>query len=339
MTALDFLANPTKYKPQPVYALVGDDDFLKRKSRELLARTLLGDADPELALSTFAGDRATFREVRAELDTLPFVGDRRVVAVEGADKFVSDCRAQLEGYLAKPSKVGTLIIDASKKALPATSKIAKALPTAAKIECESPTSNKLRDVQNWVRAWANQEHGKPIATAAADLLVDRVGPHLGQLDQELAKLAAGVEKPEIAAADVDRLVANSHEGDTFKILDAIADGRAADGFAVLGQLFRDGDDEMKILGGLAFQLRKLGQVAERVAAGDSLGQAMDAANVTKWPAARQGIERQLRHLGLRRARQIPDWLVEINLGLKGGSELPRRMQLELLLTKFARPRG
>ena len=338
MDALDFLAEPTKYKPQPTYALIGDDDFLKRKSRELLIKTLLGDDDADLALSTFTGDKALFREVRAELDTLPFVGERRIVAVENADKFITDSRAQLELYLTKPSKVGTLILDASKKVLPATSKLAKALPAAAKIMCESPASNKLRDVMNWVRVWCPREYKKEIATAAADLLVDRVGPHLGQLDQELAKLAAAVEKPEIMAADVDRLVSNSREGDTFKILDAIADGRSPEGFAVLAQLFRDGDDEMKILGGLAFQLRKLGQVAERVAMGDSLGTAMDAANVTKWPAARQGIERQLRHLGLRRARQIPDWLVEINLGLKGGSELPRRMQLEMLLTKFAKPR-
>lgn len=338
MDALEFLANSTKYKPQPMYVLVGDEDFLKRKCRERLITFLLEDVDPELALTMFSGDKIAFREVRAELDTMPFLGERRIVSMESADKFISDHRNQLENYISQPSRVGILILESTKKALPTTSKLVKALPTAAKIACESPSSHKLRDVQNWVQAWSASEYHKPMATAAADLLVDRIGPVLGQLDQELAKLAAAVEKPEISAADVDRLVTHSREGDTFKILDAIADGRVNEGFSVLARLIRDGDDEMKILGGLAFQLRKLGQVAERVAAGDSLGIAMDAANVTKWPAARQGIERQLRHLGLRRARQIPDWLVELNLGLKGGSELPRKMQLELLLAKFAQSR-
>ena len=266
------------------------------------------------------------------------MGDRRVVVIEAADPFVSTYRAQLEAYVAAPSKVGALVFDCTKKAAPTTSKLAKALPAAAKIACEAPNPNKLRDVAAWAAGWCQARYGKSLSADAAEVLVERVGATLGLLDKELDKLSSSVTTPDIGPADVDRLVARSRVGDVFRILDAAADGRAPEAFRLLGERLRDGDDELAILGALGYQLRKLAATARLVHLGEPLGPAMDAAGVAKWPVARHGVETQLRHLGLSRAMQLSDWLVDINLGLKGGSPLPRRMQLELLLTKFAKPR-
>jgi DNA polymerase-3 subunit delta len=76
-----------------------------------------------------------------------------------------------------------------------------------------------------------------------------------------------------------------------------------------------------------------------VAQGQSLGPAMDAAGVQRWPKARESFERQVKYLGRRRLDQLPEWLVEINLGLKGGNPLPPRLQLERLVVRLARPRA
>ena len=69
-----------------------------------------------------------------------------------------------------------------------------------------------------------------------------------------------------------------------------------------------------------------------------LGSAMDAAQVMTWEGKRINFEKQLRHLGRRRLEKLSEWLVEINVGLKGGNPLPERVQVERLIVMLARPR-
>jgi DNA polymerase-3 subunit delta len=66
-----------------------------------------------------------------------------------------------------------------------------------------------------------------------------------------------------------------------------------------------------------------------------LGPALAQAGVP--PFAIRGAEQQIRHFGKRRVERIYDWLLEVDSGLKGGSELPPRLQLERLLIQLARP--
>lgn len=335
MDALAFLAKPKK---QPVFALVGDEDFLKRQCREAITKLTLGDADPTFAVTADPGDKLDWSGVRNDLDTLPFLAPARVVIVEEADKFVTEHRPQLEQYAAAPSKSGVLVLEV--KAFPDTTKLAKALPDAAKLQCKAPPEWKAAEwAAGFAGNWCATCHGKTLTPDAAAALVDRVGPSLGLIDQELAKLATAVgAKPKIEPADVERLVGRSRAANVFRILDHIGAGRPADAIKVLHELFEEGEDPLAILGPLTYTLRQLAGVNRHVAAGLSKGPAMDAAGVPKWPQKRQELDRLLNHLGRRRLDVLPEWLVEINLGLKGGSPLPPRLQLERLVVRLARPR-
>jgi DNA polymerase-3 subunit delta len=334
MDALPFLS-ATNPKRQPVYALTGDDDFLKRLARDRILAIALGDADPDLAVTVFTGDKLDFSTLRNELDTQPFLAPCRVVIVENADPFVTDHRQSLEQYVAKPSPVGVLLLDV--KTFPETTKLAKALPDAAKIICKALPPYKLG---SWCIDWAKTRHAKKLAPDAADLLVELVGSDMGLLDQELGKLAVAVgARPGITAEDVERFVGRSKAADVFRILDAIGEGKPGEALSILEELFAEGEDPMAILGPLTAQLRKLAAVwrlhhREKQA----LGPAMDAAGVPRWPKARESTERQLKHLGGRRLDKLTEWLAEINLGLKGGNALPERVQVERLIVQLARPR-
>ena len=229
---------------------------------------------------------------------------------------------------------GVLILDV--KAFPETTKLAKALTDGAKISCKSPAPAKLAD---WCCSWAKAGHQKKLGRDAAMMLLELVGTSMGQLDQELEKLAVAIgPKAEIAGEDVLKLVGRSRAANVFHILDAVGDGKPQVAMTILHQLFAEGEDPLAILGALTSNLRKLATVGRHAAMGQSLGPAMDAAGVASWPQARQSAERQIKHLGMRRLQELPAWLIEINLGLKGGSPLPPRMQLERLLVKLARPR-
>lgn len=334
MDALAFLDKIGKATRLPIYVLAGDEDFLKRACRDAIVAKVVGDGDPEFAVSSYSGDKLDLSTVRNELETLPMFAPCRVVVVDAADPFVTANRESLERYFAKPSSAGVLILDV--KTFPETTKLAKALTDGAKLACKPPPPGKLIE---WCCTWAKAGHKKRLGRDAAGLLVDLVGGSMGQLDQELEKLAVAIgERPEIALEDVDKLVGRSRTANVFHILDAVGDGKPAAAIGILHRLYDEGEVPLAILGALTSNLRKLATVGRLVAMGQSLGPAMDAAGVASWPQARQSAERQVKHLGIRRLKEIPDWLIEINLGLKGGNPLPEKMQLERLLVKLARPR-
>lgn len=328
MDALAFLESEPGATPRPVYVLYGDEDFLKRQALAALRRRVLGRDGDDFSFSTHPGDKASYAAVFDELQTLPFGSPRRLVVVENADPFVTRYRTVLEKYVAKPSGTGVLVLEV--KAWPGNTRLAKLLDSASTLVCKAPPAYKLAD---WCVAWAKSEYGKQLATSAARLLVDLAGPEMGPLDQELAKLAAYAAKAvRIEAADVDRLVGNSRAANVFKIFDAVGAGRAGEALAILNRLFDQGEEPIRILGAFSMQLRRLAQVAQLTGQGRSLAQAMDEAGLP--PFARPGIDQQLRHLG-RRTDDLYDWLLEVDVGLKGGSQLPPRTLLERLLIRLA----
>jgi DNA polymerase-3 subunit delta len=217
------------------------------------------------------------------------------------------------------------------KLWPANTRLAKLVDPAATIVCKAPQAYL---VPRWCAQWAKAQHGKQLAPAAAELLVELVGPEMGLLDQELLKLAIYVgDRPGIEVDDVDRLVGSSRAETTWKIFDAIGAGQTAEALTILNRLFDQGEEPLKILGGFGYQLRRLAKTARLHQQGMPLSAAMETAGVNAY--GRKGFEQQLRHLGPRRAARLYDWLLEANSGLKGGSVLPPRMLLERLVIRLA----
>lgn len=328
MESLTFLTRPPQGQPLPMYVLAGDEDFLKRQVLAVLKPWVLGSEDA-FGFSSYEGKEADFGQVKDELDTLPFLCPRRLVVVERADPFVTKFRANLEKYAAQPSAQGVLVLDVH--TFPATTRLAKQLASAT-IACKAMTAARL---PAWCSQYVTAKHGQQLTQPAAQLLVDLVGNDMGQLEQELAKLAIYVGPGKrIDVDDVDLLVGRSQTANVFKVFDAIGAGRPGEALAILDDLLGDGEDPFRILGAFSLQLRRLGQVARLLVQKVKMSEAFDRAGVPAWPAARQSCEQQLRHLGRQRAERIFDWLLEVDLGFKGSSPLPPRTQLERLIVRL-----
>lgn len=330
MDALAFLERGGKAKVQPVYVLHGDEDFLKRQAFLVLRRLVLDTEDGDFGLAIHDGEKAPFAAVRDEVGTLPFLGSRRLVLVENADAFVTRHRAALEKYVAEPISTGVLVL--AVRTWPASTRLAKLVSDPATVACKGPASHRLAD---WCTRWAQQSHGKELPSAAARLLVDLVGTEMGVLDQEIAKLAVYVGKaPRIETADVDRLVGSSRAESIWKIFEAVGAGQSSAALAILDSLLVQGEEPLRILGAFSLQLRRLAQAARLHFQGQPLGAALEQAGIA--PFARQAGEQQLRHLGRRRIDRLYDWLLEVDLGLKGSSQLPPRALLERFVARLAR---
>jgi DNA polymerase III subunit delta len=339
--ALEFLATKRKASPPGVCVAFGDEPFLKRLVLAELRRRVLGDdgksADAEFSLTTFSGRTAELRKVLDELDTVAlFGGSRRLVIVEEADDFVSRNRGALENYVARGKFTGTLVLEVG--TWPKTTRLYKALAESGlQIDCKSPASSRL---QKWLVGWATQRHAATLQAAAAEELIEIVGPQLGLLDSELAKLAAYAGAEPITAAMVHDLVGAWRTKTTWEMLDAAAEGNAAEALRQLDRLLGSGEHPVAVLGPIGYTLRRFAAatrlVEQAMAAGrrTTLREALLDAGIK--PFVAQKAEGQVRQLGRARAGQLYRWLLDTDLELKGASRLEPRTVLERLIVRMAK---
>jgi DNA polymerase-3 subunit delta len=328
MDALPFLS-AKKADVGPLYVVPGDEAFLKRLVVRTLIKRALGDEADTQSVSTYAGDKAVFAEVFDDLDTAPFFDARRVVVIESADPFVTRYRGELEKKLAHLPATGLFILDV--KTWQSTTRLAK-MTVSATIVCKAPPTHTL---PKWCSDWCASQYQKQLAPDAAKLLTELVDPEMGLLDQELVKLSIYVgAKPRIEYADVDKLVGNNRAQDIWKMFDAIGAGNVKDALAIMDRLFDQGEEPLRIVGAMSYQLRKLAQATRLTANGASVGAAVAQAGIP--PFKLRDAETQIRHLGRRRLDRLYDWLLQINLDLRGGSMLPARTLFERLLLRLAR---
>src|SRR3954469_13214129 len=143
MHAIEFLRDPSKAPVKPIYAVYGDDAYLRQETLETIGRSLFpGGEEDNLATRRFAGDQASLADVLDEVRTLPFLSKRRLVIVEGADPFVTAHRKELEAYAERPSSSGVLVL--SVKTWPASTRLAKLVEKAGlSVECKGPNDRLL----------------------------------------------------------------------------------------------------------------------------------------------------------------------------------------------------
>jgi len=329
MDAVGYLERPRLHR---LFVVHGDEDLLRRLVLQAIRQVVLGQeqGDDSLSFSVHSGDTTTLATIMDELQTVPFFGDRRLVIVENADTFVTNCRAALERAIGDVPSTGVLVLDV--KLWPSNTRLAKMIDASATIACKAPS---VKTLPRWCIQWASTRQQKQLTVPAANLLVELVGAEMGVLDQELAKIATYVgDRKRIDVEDVDKLVGRGRSEQTWIIFDAIGTGKAKEALTILDHLLDQGEDPMRLLGAWSWHLRGLAKAYRLTRLGRPLAIALQDAGVPPFGIKQR--EQQLKHFGQRRAEQLYDWLLEVDQGLKGGSELPPRTLLERLILRLAR---
>ena len=127
-------------------------------------------------------------------------------------------RQILEDGLASPFPNATLILQADKWH---PGRIDRAIldQGGALVDCKPPSEN---DIPFWIDRLA-KDHNRRIVAEAKELLLDRVGPELSQLDAAIRKLA-GASEELIDAKLVDQLVAKSSSDEVWALQEAVLSG-------------------------------------------------------------------------------------------------------------------
>ncbi len=131
---------------------------------------------------------------------------------------------------------------------------------AAEVGCDAPTGT--RELVEFLEREAARREVS-IAKDAAELLCERVGPHLLLLRQELEKLQLEVGPGARIERDVvARSVSSVAEESIWELTDAIGQGRTADSLAQLAQMLSQGEASQAVLGALASHFRRLLRVGQ-----------------------------------------------------------------------------
>ena len=348
ISALTFLTAPGDYPASAVCAVVGDDAFLRHEVRLALGH-LLNPADQDgLGVQTFAGKTAELRDVLDSLcERSLFGSEQRVVVVEDADPFVKLYRDRLEDYVDHPATEAVLILEV--KSLPGNTRLAKAIAKSGRIiNCQIPQQGREltefnKQLKDWLIHLAQHQHEADLKRPAVDLLLELLPTEVGVLCQEVAKLALLVD----ANKAIDANLVRDHVGGwrtrkTWDMIDAAADGRAADALHQLDRLIAAGEEPHALLPQMASTFRKfagaarLFERAEQTGGRVSLRFALEQTGLP--PFKLSAAESQLKQIGRERAKQLYGWLLAADLELKGHNSTKERARrvLETLVVRLSK---
>ena len=273
-------------KPQLIYILHGSDRFTRDEQVRGLKRRMLSEPLGEYNLSLLGGSDVGLSELRAVADALPFMGDRRLIIVEGMlGRLAGQSKPAARRGRAKPAA------KAAKEAAPKDADQPSPLDTLLDYLQELPLSTALvfvedqldtsaigrrlpkgrshvrgydrprpSDLSSWIDRRVRHHKGK-MEMAAVRQLAQLAPDDLGLLENEIAKLVTYADGRTVTSDDVELLSA-SPEVTVFALLDAIALGQRGKALGQLRSLFQRGERSEMILPQIAASLRRLIQARE-----------------------------------------------------------------------------
>jgi len=246
---------------KPIYVIAGKERRRVMDALNALTERLLGDADPQVALSNFDGAAVELAGVLDELRTAPFLAPLRVVVVKEADSFITKYRQALEAYLEQPSATGVLILVA--ESFPKTTRIAKQVDKIGELLTCEPL--KPYHLAPFLVEYAKKTYRLTLPPDAASLLIELSGDDSGILMAEVDKIAAYLADPQkrrtaISLDDIQLLVGHNRQFNVFNVIDAMTTGQTALALQKLDAMMtQDRDAQYTAVGAFAWHFRRLYQ--------------------------------------------------------------------------------
>lgn len=253
-----------KNKNSPIFVIFGEEEFFIKEAVATIKAALIDNNDPNSPVIEISGNDTPAPTVFNELRKRSFFQkNNKLVIVINADNFVEKNKDSLESYLQKPSSHSNLILICTKwdkrtKLSKLTEKIGRV------IDCQ-----KIKDYQlpNWLVTRAKY-YKKTINLKTAQRLAEDAGNNLAILDMHLEKLSIYNDKrATIDESDIDALVIADRNRTIFELTDAVAQKNFSQALKILNQMLAHGENSVKIITLLAWQIRRLWRARQMLAQG------------------------------------------------------------------------
>lgn len=249
-----------------LYLLHGDDDFSRDEELARVRRRAEEGPMGDLNTTLLSGDDLALEQLIQTCDTLPFMGERRLVIVRGLlGALPADARREpmpaLLNYLERmPESTALMLIeDGFVKASHPVYRLVQERPWGFQKAFQRPRPGSQLNL--WIQQRARGK-GTQIEPGAAALLAAAVGNDLRLLEMEMEKLALHAGGGPIGEADVEAVVSGNFESDIFALVDALGERDGGRAHAQLHHLLLKGENALGVLSMMARQVRLLLQLKD-----------------------------------------------------------------------------
>ncbi len=241
-----------------LYFLYGEERFFHTEIMHAILKNLITADNREFNLETFEAKSSSVNDWISATKTLSFLGGTKVVIVKNLHEITlppKECEAFL-GYIKDPIQETCLILTADKA--DRKKKLFKALTKhAGAVVCDTPNEMTLIP---WIKKRAETQ-GYKLSSDAARQMVERTGSKPGVLARELEKLMTYVGKDRsISDKEVLAVVGDIKQENPFALTQALKEKNAQQALALLHNQLGHGEEPLKILGTIVWQLRVIWEV-------------------------------------------------------------------------------
>jgi DNA polymerase III subunit delta len=305
-----------------VYLLLGDDE--ERKARGV--ERLRGDRQVESYDASETGPEA----VVSACNSYSLFGDGSFVLVKNLDAWNAAQKSIIVDYLENPSPGADLVLLGQK--LGAREKLLAAAKRSGEVHTfEQPTGKAL---VGWVVSHA-KKLGLVLPEDIARSLIDRCSGDKMRLASETEKLALYVGEGEATQEDVEALCPPDAQSNIFAFVDALAAGERSKALKLLEDLIGTGEPSLRMTYMVRRQFRLVAQARTLFERGASQGEVAKELKVP--PFVVRKLEEQASRLGDEDLERALALVLDLERGLKGGSDLGDELQIELAVLKLSEP--
>ena len=332
-----------------LYVLIGEDDYSIRQALEEI-KNGVGDETARLTNTTVLdGKTVTPEQLRGACDAIPFLGEKRLVIVEGLlERFEPGGKTGRRKPLNKneSSDEYRTIAEAVKDLPPFTELVV----IGGKIKVKNPLlrefSNLSRvrnfkslnhlQLEQWVEK-RTREAGGSITPQAVKTLLRFVGNDLWAMANEVDKLVLFAGDKRIEEDDIKAVVSSAREESVFTMVDAVLEFRTGTAQSMLQQLYMQGFSPVHILVMLTRQVRIILQMKNMRAQGKSKSEIQSNLGLTSDFVLRKAWEQADRYSPAR-VGELYHRLLETDISIKTG-RMEGAIALNILVAELGQRRG
>jgi len=302
-----------------VYLLLGDDEERKARSVEKLLKGRAADA--------YDASEASPEAVVSACNSPSLFGDGVFVLVRNLDAWNAAQKAVVTEYLNDPSPDADLVLLGEK--LGAREKLLAAVKKTGEVhELKQPTG---RALARWAVGYAKKREAELPEDVALEV-VTRCADDKGRVLREVEKLALYADGV-VTTADVEALVPPNVESNIFRFVDSLAAGNPREALGLLEALLGTGEPPLRLVSMIRRQLRLISRAKALYAEGMPRPEVASALKVPPFVARK--LEDQARAMGAAELEAALERVLDLERGLKGGSDLPDELQVELAVLSLA----
>ena len=242
-----------------IYLVYGDQEMLVNKMRDKLAKETLKEIS-EFNYVILDANKISDEELEDELNSLPFLGDEKVVALTNLSLLINTgetllSESKLVDYVDNETPGITFIVTIVTSKLDDKKALVKKLKAKAKV-VEVNSLNK-KELPRIIKQMFNQRKVE-ITDSALDELLNRIDNDMFSITNEVDKLSTYSDK--IHLDDIKALTPKKIEDNVFDLIEALFKKDTNKAFVIYNDLKNLGNEAITIISIIANQIRFLYQI-------------------------------------------------------------------------------